>query len=567
MKGIQLIVLFAFIGCLLASVAFASDSQDFAIVIIDDESNACSECTSGNNLSHFYCPDNKYCISNVTGGSNNWPTCASGWCTASTCQCQANQDIQDDIDCLNSFWPCTNNIGGMLFLMAGYGVILGFGAKFISEGSEMLMEILDPGLIGGLLLPFLSAFPDACIIVVAGALSDNPQAQLAIGIGTLAGSTIMLLTIPWSISLCLARTDIRNGESVDNQRTVRGLLKTGTTVDRDTQINAKIMVYTSVSYLIVQGVAFAYLHHPDSGKAVEKWFALVGFIVCFALMIIYSVYQVVQPKLQEKKMAEAKRQYLLKRTIHHFIHNLTKRKAFSPASPAAAANENSETDAPSETSPLISSEHARPPVDVKGIGLKWKSKALNKENINAQVDEEAAGASSNKEEDEDFGPRKRRRIAIRAVGYLVVGAFMVTIFSDPMVDVITRFGTKINVNLFFVSFILTPFCSNASELISSLIFASKRKKENSSLTFSALYGSATMNNTMCLGIFFALVFFKGLTWEYSAETVAILFVTCCVGIIGAARKTIKTIYAPIVFFLYPISLLLVYLLEHYAHWQ
>jgi len=563
LKGIKsIILLIAVIGCLFASVIQGSDEQDFAIVVINDESNACSECTEGNNLHHFYCPDNKYCISNVSGSADNWPTCSSGWCTAQSCQC--SQDIQDDIECLNSFWPCTNNIGGMLFLMVGYGCILGLGAKFISDGSEMLMEILDPGLIGGLLLPFLSAFPDACIIVVSGALSANPQAQLAIGIGTLAGSTIMLLTIPWSISLCLARTDIRNGESVDGQRTVRGLLKTGTTVDRDTQINAKIMIYTSISYLVVQGVAFAYLHHPESGKAVERWFALAGFIICFALMIVYCIYQVVQPKLQEKKMAEAKRQYLLNRTIHHFIHNLTKKKPFSPASPVAAG----ENEQASETSPLISSEHTKPPVDVKGIGLKWKAKALSaKDNINTSaVDEEAAGASSTKE-DEDFGPSKRRRITIRAIGYLVVGAFLVTVFSDPMVDVITRFGNKIQINLFFISFILTPFCSNASELISSLIFASKQKKENSSLTFSALYGSATMNNTMCLGIFFALVFFKNLTWEYSAETVTILFVTCCVGIVGASRKTLKTIYAPIVFFLYPISILLVYLLEHFAHWQ
>lgn len=37
---------------------------------------------------------------------------------------------------------------------------------------------------------------------------------------------------------------------------------------------------------------------------------------------------------------------------------------------------------------------------------------------------------------------------------------------------------------FYLSFVITPFCSNASELVSSLIFASKKKKVNSSLTFS-----------------------------------------------------------------------------------
>ena len=38
--------------------------------------------------------------------------------------------------------------------------------------------------------------------------------------------------------------------------------------------------------------------------------------------------------------------------------------------------------------------------------------------------------------------------------------------------------------VFYVSFVITPICSNASELVSSLIFAAKRKKTNSSMTFS-----------------------------------------------------------------------------------
>ena len=37
---------------------------------------------------------------------------------------------------------------------------------------------------------------------------------------------------------------------------------------------------------------------------------------------------------------------------------------------------------------------------------------------------------------------------------------------------------------FYVSFVVTPICSNASELVSSLIFASKKKKENISMTFA-----------------------------------------------------------------------------------
>lgn len=38
--------------------------------------------------------------------------------------------------------------------------------------------------------------------------------------------------------------------------------------------------------------------------------------------------------------------------------------------------------------------------------------------------------------------------------------------------------------VFYVSFVITPLCSNASELVSSLMFAAKRTKVNASLTYS-----------------------------------------------------------------------------------
>jgi Ca2+/Na+ antiporter len=121
------------------------------------------------------------------------------------------------------------------------------------------------------------------------------------------------------------------------------------------------------------------------------------------------------------------------------------------------------------------------------------------------------------------------------------GVAMVTIFSDPMCDVLSGItdpanakggGSYIAISPFYVSFVVTPICSNASELVSSLLFAAKKKKENVSMTFSQLYGAATMNNTLCLGIFCALVYFKNLERYYSAEVTVILLVQWFVFIMG-----------------------------------
>ena len=48
-----------------------------------------------------------------------------------------------------------------------------------------------------------------------------------------------------------------------------------------------------------------------------------------------------------------------------------------------------------------------------------------------------------------------------------------------------------------------------------------------------------MNNTFVLAIFMMLIFFKELTWSYFAETVSILFVLFCVGLM--ALKKVHTV--------------------------
>jgi hypothetical protein len=48
--------------------------------------------------------------------------------------------------------------------------------------------------------------PDGAIVLFAGMAPANVvQKQLAVGVGTLAGSTIMLLTLPWFLSILAGR--------------------------------------------------------------------------------------------------------------------------------------------------------------------------------------------------------------------------------------------------------------------------------------------------------------------------------------------------------------------------
>lgn len=70
-------------------------------------------------------------------------------------------------------------------------------SNMISDGSELLLLVpAVAGLVGSVVLPVLGAVPDGAIVLFSG-MGDDAQSQLSVGVGALAGSTIMLLTIPW----------------------------------------------------------------------------------------------------------------------------------------------------------------------------------------------------------------------------------------------------------------------------------------------------------------------------------------------------------------------------------
>lgn len=69
------------------------------------------------------------------------------------------------------FLPCTTTVLGNMFLILVYGYLMFIAATYLSNGSELLLEILGPGIVGGLFLPILGALPDAMLIL--GNVNDS----------------------------------------------------------------------------------------------------------------------------------------------------------------------------------------------------------------------------------------------------------------------------------------------------------------------------------------------------------------------------------------------------------
>ena len=116
-------------------------------------------------------------------------------------------------------------------------------------------------------------------------------------------------------------------------------------------------------------------------------------------------------------------------------------------------------------------------------------------------------------------PWQEQQTAIkkRAAYLMAVGTLLIVVFSDPAVDVMSNVGTRLGLAPFYVAFVLAPLASNASEFIASYSYAAKKTQKTITVSLAALEGAACMNNTFCLAIFMALIFFQKLAWKFSVS--------------------------------------------------
>ncbi|KAG7037429.1 Sodium/calcium exchanger NCL [Cucurbita argyrosperma subsp. argyrosperma] len=187
------------------------------------------------------------------------------------------------------FLPCTTSALGNLFLIIVYGYLMFLAAKYLSTGSELLLEILGPGIVGGLFLPALGALPDAMLILVSGLAgsAEVAQSQVSVGMGLLAGSTVMLLTLIWGTCVIVGKCDLQDSVAIDLQDTKGfSLTESGVSTDIWTSYAARIMVISVVPFLVVQ---LPQLLNSTSGRHLA---VLIALIISVSMFIIYCLYQV-----------------------------------------------------------------------------------------------------------------------------------------------------------------------------------------------------------------------------------------------------------------------------------
>ena len=76
-----------------------------------------------------------------------------------------------------------------------------------------------------------------------------------------------------------------------------------------------------------------------------------------------------------------------------------------------------------------------------------------------------------------------------------------------------------------------------------------------------------MNNTMGLAIFLALVYIRDLSWDVSAEVLVVLLICTVMGLFTGFCNKFPFWTSILAYLLYPLSLLLIYVLATVFGWS
>ncbi|KAK6259853.1 hypothetical protein SCA6_014327 [Theobroma cacao] len=509
------------------------------------------------------------------------------------------------------FLPCTTTVLGNVFLILVYGYLMFRAAKLLCDGCEILLEILGPGIIGGLFLPVLSSLPDAIIILASGlsGSQETAQSQVSVGIGLLAGSTVMLLTVLWGSCLILGKCDLESALSKDLVDT-KGFSLTGSGVSTDvwTSYAARIMAISIIPFIIVQLPAVLYT------TSQSRIAILIALVVSISLLLSYSLYQVFQPWIQKRRIAFAKHKHVIAGILKHLSVRALGRLLTDGGEPNTSViekirKENCRLRRPQHPFSLRNKANFMlfmmidengdgllSPAELRALVLGIQFEEIDMDIEDAvdkvlkefdtscdsfiDIDEFIKGISkwlneqTRKEhrllggQSGHFGKTVKNPVwnAFKAVMMLLLGTVVAAVFADPLVDAVSSFSTASSIPSFFVSFVILPIAST-SEAVSALNFTGRKQLTTASLTYSQIYGSVTMSNILSLSVFLGLVYFRDLTWDFAAEVLVILIVCIVMGAIASFRTTFPLWMSLVAFALYPFSLLLVYVLDYIFGWS
>ncbi|CDY34082.1 BnaA09g27080D [Brassica napus] len=503
------------------------------------------------------------------------------------------------------FLPCADNVAGYVFQVFFFGCLLIIGENFLSEGRTKLFVIFEVGFYGGIVFPLLTMFTRIALILSSGLTGSREIANSMVdnNVGVTVAYTVFALTMQWGSCVVFGLSglgsdqSIRKGEvqriSSDTTMPRRQLImkivaEAGVKADPKNKKAAGIMLLTLLPFVMVT------LSEIFDSKSWKDRIVLITLIISGSATVVYFLYSYFDTADQQKSLDRAR--FELMSEVHKHLQN------FSPQSFIKNGQLSKESlhrlfekidvnkDGKIQVSELkdLTVEFGmlgRMKCDIhelattlladfdsdsdgeideiefeKGISRWLKQYKFSFDSTECQRDNRAEDRVLKMEQPkESLVAKLLSQRTMRATIEVIVGILIVLFLATPFMANIELLSKSAGVPSFYVVFVVIPLARNLRNALSAHFCRKKDKARVTSDTFSEIYKDVTMNNLLGISIILAIVYTRGLTWDYSTEVLIIVIVGLIIGVPAYVRSTYPFWICVLAFALYFFSLVLVYL--------
>ncbi|CAN6689717.1 unnamed protein product [Malus baccata var. baccata] len=496
----------------------------------------------------------------------------------------------DSVTCepIYGFLPCATSVWGLLFLIIVYEVLLSLADHYISRGSEIFFELFGTGIFGASAFHLLGLIPQVGVVLVTGitATTETAEEMAKMNMSMLAGSTIMILTLIWGSVVAFGSSDLSDSQTSSNSENKNPFSLTGSGVrtDVETRDTARIMMLSSIPYLFLQ------LAKILTSTTAVRVVILISLLIASAILATYIIYQFFQPWIQSRRLEYLMLKYIRKKlpsllTVDGNANESSIKELFHRVD----KNHNTYISADELKALILGiqiqeiglddddyAEEVMKQFDLSGDAQLTETEFVN--GISKWINPDKTPAKNETSMEDQQIPlivkKKKTRGAdtswmnlLKAAFLIILGTAITVFLSMPLMVSLQEFSTAASIPSFMASYVVIPLATNYRLALMSVLSA-KHKTENAiSLTLSEIYNAAFMNNIMGLIIFLALVYIRNLSWNVAAEVLVVLIISIAVGLSASFSRKFPFWTSILAYILYPISLLLVYVLTIVIGWS
>ncbi|XP_068325509.1 sodium/calcium exchanger NCL2-like [Pyrus communis] len=512
----------------------------------------------------------------------------------------------DSVTCepFYGFLPCATSVWGLLFLIIVYEVLLSLADHYVSRGSEIFFELFGTGIFGASAFHLLGLIPQVGVVLVTGitATTETAEEMAKMNMSMLAGSTIMILTLIWGSVVAFGSSDLSDSQtsSKSENKNPFSLTGSGVRTDVETRDTARIMMLSLIPFLVLQ------LAKILTSTTAVRVVILISLLIASAILATYIIYQFFQPWIQSRRLEYLMRKYIPKillglltvdgnaneSSIKELFHRIDKNhNTYISADElralilgiqieAIGLDDDDYAEEVMKQFDLSGDAQIAETEFVNGLS-KWinpdKAPANGKDNEHRSLFRRNNSKNETSMEDQQtplISKKKKTRGAdtswmnlLKAAFLIILGTAITAFLSMPLMVGLQEFSTAASIPSFTTSYVVIPLATNYRVALMS-VSSAKEKTENAiSLTLSEIYNAAFMNNIVGLVIFLALVYIRNLSWDVAAEVLVVLIISIAVGLSASFSRRFPLWTCILAYILYPISLLLVYVLTIVIGWS